>query len=99
MTDYRITVATPETLTETVYLHLHPEPTFRGGTILGGMVISKMTKSTDAQVAPGDYVVKLEVAVPATFFAEAMPSARIELEPGKVVPLVFTQVDEDEETD
>jgi hypothetical protein len=87
---------TPKTLTNTVYLHLRPKSNWRSE--LEGMSVVKMAKSVDALVDPGDYIVKLEVSVPATFFVDAMPSARIELSPGQVVPVTFTQTEEEEAT-
>ena len=89
----RIESWTPKMLKETVYLHLRPK-TQAWDSVLDGLTVVKMAKSVDAAVEPGDYIVKLEVSVPATFFIDSMPSARIELEPGKVVPLVFEQTEE-----
>lgn len=86
---------TPKVLEETIYLHVRPTMSSWSYGIRGLQVV-KMAKSTDAAVAPGDYIVKLEVAVPASFFNDAMPSARIELEPGKVVPFMIEQDEPDE---
>lgn len=87
---------TPKVLTETVYLHLKPTTPQWNNTI-DGVSVRKIAKSVDASVEPGDYIVRLEVSVPSTFFAEAMPSARIEVEPGKVVAVMVEQADEPED--
>ena len=86
---------TPEVLTDKVYLHLRPTTGYNN--VLDGMRVVKLAKSVDAQVEPGDYIVKLDVSVPREFFDQAMPSARITLEPGQVVAVSFDQVDEDAE--
>ncbi|MFL2002162.1 hypothetical protein [Microbacterium sp. A1-JK] len=86
---------TPKELKDTVYLHLRPK-TARWNNVLEGMTVVKAAKSTDAAVEPGDFIVKLEVTVPAEFFIEAMPSARIELSSGQIVPVLFEQQAEDE---
>lgn len=89
-----ISKQTPEILKDTVYLHLRPKAMWPGSTVLGDMTVIKAAKSVDAAVEPGDFIVKLEVSVPAQFFIDSMPSARIELEPGKVIPLMFEQTEE-----
>jgi hypothetical protein len=89
----RITSNTPEVLTDTVYLHLRPT-TYTWNNSLTGVRVVKLAKSVDAQVEPGDYIVKLDVSVPREFFDQAMPSARITLEPGHVVAVSFDQVEE-----
>lgn len=95
MTTPKIGAITPKTLTDTVYLHLRPKLSWGGS--IEGMTVVKAAKSTDALVEPNDFIVKIEVAVPATFFVEAMPSARIELQSGQVVPIVtLEQQSEDE---
>ena len=85
---------TPKELKDTVYLHLRPKASWNG--TLEGMTVIKAAKSTDATVAPGDFIVKLEVTVPAAFFIEAMPSARITLDSGQIVPVEFEQQSEDD---
>ena len=95
MSEIKISNYTPKTLTDTVYLHLRPKTSYYG--VLEGMTVVKTVKSTDAEVAPGDFIVKLEVSVPAEFFIEAMPSARITLDSGQIVPVVFEQQTEGED--
>ena len=89
MSEIKIGSFTPKTLTDTVYLHLRPKSSYYG--TLEGMTVVKTVKSTDGEVAPGDFIVKLEVSVPAEFFIEAMPSARITLDSGQIVPVTFAQ--------
>jgi len=94
MSTPKIGTYTPKQLKDTVYLHLRPKASWNG--TLEGMTVVKAVKSTDAEVRPGDFIVKLEVTVPAEFFVEAMPSARITLDSGQVVPVTFEQQPEDE---
>lgn len=96
MTAPKIGPITPSTLTDTVYLHLRPKVSYYG--TIEGMTVVKAAKSTDAQVEPNDFIVKVEVAVPATFFVEAMPSARIELQSGQVVPIVTLEQQAEDES-
>jgi len=91
----KITSMTPDVLTDTVYLHLRPT-SYAWNNALTGVRVVKLAKSVDAQVEPGDYIVKLDVSVPREFFDQAMPSARITLEPGQVVAVSFDQVEEAE---
>lgn len=86
--------STPMVLQETIYLHLKPTVN-PWNNVLEGVVVRKMAKSLDAAVEPGDYIVKLHVEVPPEFFIDSMPSARIEIEPGKIVPVMVEQVEED----
>lgn len=89
----KIGPGTPEVLHETVYLHIKPT-TPSWSNQIDGLNVRKMAKSIDAAVEPGDYIVRLEVSVAKSFFAEAMPSARIEVEPGKVVAVMVEQGEE-----
>lgn len=86
---------TPEVLKETVYLHV-TATTGGYSNRIQGVSVRKLAKSLDAAVTPGDYIVKLDIAVPKQFFEDAMPSARITLESGQVVPIDVTPVDVDE---
>lgn len=95
MRKLKITKQTPEVLTEDVYLHLRPKALHAWGNDLGGLTVVKLAKSTDALVDPGDFIVKVTVSAPSSFFADAMPSARIELEPGMVVPVMVEQIEEE----
>ena len=96
MSTPRIERWTPKELKDSVYLHLRPKTSYYG--VLEGMTVVKAVKSTDALVEPGDFIVKVEVAVPAAFFIEAMPSARILLESGHVVPVMVEQLEEEDES-
>lgn len=96
MSNPKITNWTPRELEDTVYLHLRPKVA-AWSNVLEGMTVVKMAKSTDAAVEPGTFIVKLEVRVPAEFFVEAMPSARITLDSGQVVPVMVEQQAEEEE--
>lgn len=96
MTTPRIGSYTPTKLKDTVYLHLRPKLSYTG--VIEGMTVVKAAKSTDAAVQPNDFIVKIEVAVPAKFFIDAMPSARIELESGEVVPIVTLQQQAEDES-
>lgn len=94
MRKLKVTKNTPDVLTEDVYLHLRPKALYAWGNDVGGLTVVKIAKSTDALVEPGDFIVKVAVSVPGSFFADAMPSARIELEPGMVVPVMVEQIEE-----
>lgn len=95
----RVNQFTPKQMTDTVYLHLRPEVSGYSDLVRGFNVI-KMAKSTTAAVEPGDYIVKVDVVIDREFFVDAMPSARVELESGAVVPLVeVAQRAEQEPTD
>lgn len=83
----KVDTYTPKVLEEEIYLHLRPTMSSYSSGIRGVQVV-KLVKTQDARVAPGDYIVKLTVSVPSSFFDEAMPSARVELEPGQVVPVM-----------
>lgn len=92
MSKLEVSSFTPETMTDTVYLHIEP----RGwGSTIREVAVTKMAKSRDAAVAPRAYVVKVEIVVPKALFADALPSARIELQAGDVVPII-TLLDRDE---
>lgn len=83
---------TPETMTDTVYLHIEPRGSYGH---IREVAVTKMAKSRDVALAPRAYVVKVEIVVPSKVFADALPSARIELTPGDIVPIV-TLLESDE---
>lgn len=93
MSKLEVAAYTPEVMTDTVYLHIEPRGWY--GTIRE-VAVTKMAKSRDAKVAPRAFVVKVEIAVPKSLFADAVPSARIEIEPGNIVPIVTLLNAEDE---
>lgn len=95
MSSLKVTNNTPDVMTDVVYLHLQPRNGGWGESIREVQVV-KTAKSLDAAVEPHTFIVKVEVAVPKRLFAEAIPSARIEIQPGDVVPVV-TLLDADTE--
>jgi hypothetical protein len=86
----RSTSFTPDVLRDTVYLHLSPQGY---NDTLRGVNIRKSAKSPDAQVMPGDVVVKLIVSVPKEFFEDAMPTAEVELDASQVIAVGVIQGD------
>lgn len=90
---------TPEVLSESIYLHLRPSPRWAGSSILGGFKVVKMAKSLDVEVTPGDYIVKLDVSVAATFFDDSMPSAPVFLDPSQIVAPTVVQTAEADDPD
>lgn len=85
MSKLEVSSYTPQVMTDTVYLHVQP----RGWNgVIRSAVVTKMTKTLDAEVEPRTFIVKVEVVVPKRLFSEAVPTARIEIQPGDIVPVV-----------
>lgn len=61
---------------QNVFLHLRP------GYYSRDLIVSKLAKSEDAQVEPGDVVVKAKISVPDGFFTTARPYVEVMIEPG-----------------
>ena len=58
--------------TDTIYLHLRKN-------MYNGLDVMKMAKSKDAQIRPGDVLVKVKVSVSDTFFEDAVPFIAMEI--------------------
>ena len=82
MTNYR---------SQTVYLHLRP------GYLPNELVVAKLAKSLDAQVEPGDIIVKAKVSVPSDFFKTARPYAEVTFTPDNAVQPTVSIIPEGEE--
>lgn len=72
---------------DAVYLHLRKDPVYWRR----AFKVVKMAKSTDAEVTPGDVVVKVKITIPDSFFDDAMPTIELALDPEKAVPFAVEQ--------
>lgn len=67
---------TPKVLVEDLFLHIRPTNATYSDS-LNGFIVSKVVKTIHAEVAPGDYIVKLKVSIPREFFIDAMPAVEV----------------------
>lgn len=79
---------------ERVFFHLRP------GRYSQELIVSRMVKSLDVQVEPGDVVVEATISVPDGFFEEARPYVEVMIEPGSELqaPTIEILPNPDEDT-